>query len=124
MKLAEKLNTDDMLVGLSGSLGDGPVERIRASQCRGDRTWHLLDAITRHHKFDDFCRALAGLNPDLFKLVTGRDPTKEEIGRACMAYLPDPLKPYHMVFLALCVISSLFVYLSQHPHSRFLSSAL
>ena len=118
----EKLNTDDMLTGLSGSLGDGAVERIRADRCREDRTWRLLDAIKGRHKFDDFCRALAGLNPDLFKLVTGRDPTKEEIGRAPMVYLPDPLKPYHMVFLTLCVISSLFVYLSQHSHSRFLSS--
>ena len=81
VKLMEKLNTDDMLTGLSGSLGDGAVERIRADQCREDRTWRLLDAIKRLHKFDDFCRALAGFNPDLFKLVTGRDPTKEEIGR-------------------------------------------
>ena len=109
VKLTEKLNTDDLLASLSRSLGDGAVERIRAYPRREDRTWHLLDAIKRRQKFDDFCRALAGLNPDLFKLVTGKDPTKKEIGRARMAYLPDPLTPCHMVFLTLCVIWSLFV---------------
>ena len=112
VKLMEKFNTDDMLAALSGSLGNGPVKRIRADRCREDRTWRLLDAIKRRHKFDDFCRALAGLNPDLFKLVTGRDPTKEEIGRA---------RIYIYIYI---YISSLFVYLSQHPHSRCLSSAL
>ena len=83
----EELNVEDVLAALSGSLGDGAVERIGACRLRQDKIWHLLPYIKRQRKFDDFCRALAGLNPDLFKLITGRDPTKEEIGKARMAYL-------------------------------------
>ena len=83
MRLAEGLNAGDLLAALSGSLGDSTVKRIR--KCRGDRTSEILDTIERRRMFEDFFRALAGLNPDLFKLITGRDPTKEEIGRARMA---------------------------------------
>ena len=87
VRLMEELNVEDVLAALSGSLGNGAVGRIGAHRSREDRTWHLLGAIKRPHKFDDFCRALAGLNPALFKLIIGRDPTKEEIGKARMAYL-------------------------------------
>ena len=80
MRLAEGLNAGDLLAALSGSLGHSTVKRIW--KCRGDRTSEILDAIEQRRMFDDFFRALAGLNPDLFKLITGRDPTKEEIGKA------------------------------------------
>ena len=84
----EELNVEDVLAALSVSLGDGAVERIGAYRLREDKICHLLACVKIHRKkFDDFCRALAGLNPDLFKLITGRDPTKEEIGKARMAYL-------------------------------------
>ena len=84
----EELNVEDILAALSGYLGDGAAERIGAYRLRQEKKEHLLKCVKIHpKKCDYFCQALAGLNPDLFKLIKGRDPTKEEIGKARMAYL-------------------------------------
>ena len=79
----DKLNVEDILAALSGYLGDGAAERIGAYPLRHEQKEHLLKCVKIHpKKFDYFCQALAGLNPDLFKHIKGRDPTKEEIGKA------------------------------------------
>ena len=83
----KELNVEDILAALSGYLGDGAAERIGAYPPH-EKKKQLLECVKIHpKKFDYFCQALAGLNPDLFKLIEGRDPTKEEIGKARMAYL-------------------------------------
>ena len=81
-KVMDTLNVEDILAALSGYLGDGEAERIGAYPPH-EKKGHLLECVKIDpKKFDYFCQALAGLNADLFKPIEGRDPTKEEIGKA------------------------------------------
>ena len=83
VRLMEELNVEDILAALSGYLGDEAADRIGAYRLSQEKREHLLECVKIHpKKLDYFCQALAGLNPDLFKFIKGRDPTKEEIGKA------------------------------------------
>ena len=79
--LVKELNPDLFLHLLEPCLGQTFVDSVRDQQTVKDQTRKLLWILgtVPREKYDFFCKVIAGLYPSVFKVLSNREPNKEEL---------------------------------------------
>ena len=79
--LVNELNPDLFLHLLEPCLGKTCVDSVRDQQTVKDQTRKLLWILgtVPREKYDFFCKVIAGLYPSVFKVLSNREPNKEEL---------------------------------------------
>ena len=89
--LVEELNPDLFLHLLEPCLGKTCVDSVRDQPTLKDKTRKLLWLLgtVPEEKYDYFCKAIAGLYPGLFNVLTGREAEKEELDFCLQTYASE-----------------------------------